>query len=97
LFNVAIVSQKRTFVRFRAFVYLTYPSALSVFSAPRVNSTSRLFDPCDLVRIGGTGKCLRDESVHADFGLGSFGVKMAADVPMVTQERAYTSPIWYTP
>jgi hypothetical protein len=26
-----------------------------------------------------------------------YGVKMAADVRMVTQERAYTSPIWYTP
>jgi hypothetical protein len=26
-----------------------------------------------------------------------FGVKMSKDVPMVTQERAYTSPIWYTP
>jgi hypothetical protein len=26
-----------------------------------------------------------------------YGVKMAAEVPMVTQERAYTSPIWYTP
>jgi hypothetical protein len=26
-----------------------------------------------------------------------FGVKMAQEVPMVTQERAYTSPIWYTP
>jgi hypothetical protein len=26
-----------------------------------------------------------------------FGVKMTDDVPMVTQERAYTSPIWYTP
>jgi hypothetical protein len=26
-----------------------------------------------------------------------FGVKMASDVPMKTQERAYTSPIWYTP
>jgi hypothetical protein len=26
-----------------------------------------------------------------------FGVEMPKKVPMVTQERAYTSPIWYTP
>jgi hypothetical protein len=26
-----------------------------------------------------------------------FGVKMSDEVPMITQERAYTSPIWYTP
>jgi hypothetical protein len=26
-----------------------------------------------------------------------FGVKMLPEVPMVTHERAYTSPIWYTP
>ena len=26
-----------------------------------------------------------------------FGIKMLPEVPMTTQERAYTSPIWYTP
>ncbi len=26
-----------------------------------------------------------------------FGLKMSKQVPMITQERAYTSPIWYTP
>ena len=26
-----------------------------------------------------------------------YGIKMSSEVPMLTQERAYTSPIWYTP
>ena len=26
-----------------------------------------------------------------------YGITMPPEVPMITQERAYTSPIWYTP
>jgi hypothetical protein len=26
-----------------------------------------------------------------------FGITLPAEIPMITQERAYTSPIWYTP
>ena len=26
-----------------------------------------------------------------------YGLKLPAEVEMVTQERAYTSPVWYTP
>ena len=26
-----------------------------------------------------------------------YGIEMPKEVPMVTQERAYTSPIWYSP
>jgi hypothetical protein len=26
-----------------------------------------------------------------------YGITMPSEVPMITQERAYTSPIWYTP
>ncbi|MCZ6478127.1 MAG: DUF3604 domain-containing protein, partial [Gemmatimonadetes bacterium] len=26
-----------------------------------------------------------------------FGITMEPEVPMITRERAYTSPIWYTP
>jgi hypothetical protein len=26
-----------------------------------------------------------------------FGIKMTPDVPMIVTDRAYTSPVWYSP
>jgi len=32
-----------------------------------------------------------------DFDAVKYGLKIGKEVPMVIQERAYTSPIWYNP
>ncbi len=39
------------------------------------------------------GKLLRSPHSHAKI----FNIDMPDDMPMKLQERAYTSPIWYTP
>ena len=39
----------------------------------------------------------RVDITSADYDAKRYGVKMSDDIPMITQERAYTSPIWYTP
>jgi hypothetical protein len=36
-------------------------------------------------------------NVSIAFDAVKFNVEMDPDVKMITQERAYTSPIWYTP
>jgi hypothetical protein len=40
---------------------------------------------------------LADGGVVAELDATRFGIKMKKEIPMVTVERTYTSPIWYTP
>jgi len=35
--------------------------------------------------------------MHPGTAAKRFRIQMPPEVPLVTQERAYTSPIWYTP
>ena len=35
--------------------------------------------------------------IHEAREAARFGITMDPEVPMTTQERAYTSPVWYTP
>jgi hypothetical protein len=42
---------------------------------------------------------LRHPDPNCEVGLNAkhFGIKMDPKIPMVAQQRAYISPIWYTP
>lgn len=66
-----------------------FPELISVWSDPDFDPTERAFYYARVIEIP-TPRWTAYEALR-------FGVQMDDDVPMVTQERAYTSPIWYTP
>jgi len=65
------------------------PELITVWKDPDFDPTQRAFYYARVIEIP-TPRWTAYEAER-------FGVKMASEVPMTTQERAYTSPIWYTP
>jgi Protein of unknown function (DUF3604) len=65
------------------------PELITVWKDPSFDSKARAFYYVRVIEIP-TPRWTAYDSVR-------FGVKMDPKVPMITQERAYTSPIWYTP
>ena len=65
------------------------PELIDVWTDPDFDPAQRAFYYARVIEIP-TPRWTAYEALR-------FGVKMPANVPMTTQERAYTSPIWYTP
>ena len=65
------------------------PELIAVWRDPDFDSTQRAFYYARVIEIP-TPRWTAYEAKR-------FGVDMPDEVPMITQERAYTSPIWYTP
>ncbi|MEJ2086319.1 MAG: DUF3604 domain-containing protein, partial [Acidobacteriota bacterium] len=65
------------------------PELITVWTDPDFDAKERAFYYVRVLEIP-TPRWTAYEAVR-------FGVEMAPEVPMTTQERAYTSPIWYTP
>ncbi len=62
---------------------------ITVWSDPEFDSSLRAFYYARVLEIP-TPRWTAYDAVR-------FGIQMDPDVPMITPERAYTSPIWYTP
>jgi hypothetical protein len=65
------------------------PELISVWTDPDFDAKERSFYYARVIEIP-TPRWTAYEALR-------FGVEMSKEVPMITQERAYTSPIWYTP
>jgi hypothetical protein len=65
------------------------PELMGVWTDPHFDSSQKAFYYVRVLEIP-TPRWTDYDSVR-------FGVKMTPDVPMKEQERAWTSPIWYTP
>lgn len=65
------------------------PELITVWSDPEFDATLPAFYYARVIEIPTPRWTAYDAK--------RFGVTMDANVPMVTQERAFTSPIWYTP
>ncbi|WP_461481879.1 DUF3604 domain-containing protein [Porticoccus sp.] len=65
------------------------PELIAVWKDPAFDSKQKAFYYARVIEI----PTPRWTAYDAEY----YGVKMPKEVPMTTQERAYTSPIWYTP
>ena len=65
------------------------PELITVWTDPEFDPSQRAFYYARVIEIP-TPRWTAYDAVR-------FGVDMSKDVPMTTQERAYSSPIWYTP
>jgi len=65
------------------------PELIAVWKDPAFDSGQRAFYYARVIEIP-TPRWTAYDAKH-------FGIKMPPEVTMITQERAYTSPIWYTP
>lgn len=65
------------------------PELIAVWKDPNFNPAQRAFYYGRVIEIPTPRWTAYDAK--------KFGVKMPTEVPMTTTERAYTSPIWYTP
>ena len=65
------------------------PELIAVWNDPEFNPSQLAFYYARVIEIP-TPRWTAYEALR-------FGINMPNDVPMTTQERAYTSPIWYTP
>jgi len=74
---------------YQTYVYNGAAELITVWKDPQFDSQQHAFYYARVIEIP-TPRWTAYEAKR-------FGVEMSEGVPMVTQERAYTSPIWFSP